>query len=116
LAWRLKHDSESRRTENAKGLERTNGEGFQVAPDAEPLEFLMAVFRDNRQPMNRRMKAAEAAAQYRHAKLGVVATTSFDGKDFASLLEKAILRGRGIGEPQVKVIEHRPAEAQEKAG
>ena len=87
-----------------------NGEGFQVPPDAEPLEFLMAVMRDNRQPMNRRMKAAEAAAQYRHAKLGVVATTSFDGKDFASLLEKAILRSRGIGEPQMKVIEHRQTE------
>jgi hypothetical protein len=52
----------------------------------------------------------EAAAQYRHAKLGVVATTSFDGKDFASLLEKAILRSRGIGEPQMKVIEHRQTE------
>jgi hypothetical protein len=92
-----------------------NGEGFQVPPDAEPLEFLMAVFRDNRQPMNRRMKAAEAAAQYRHAKLGVVATTNFDGKDFADMLERAILRSRGIGEPQVKVIEHRPADAKEKA-
>ena len=72
-----------------------NGEGFQVPPDAEPLEFLMAVMRDNRQPMNRRMKAAEAAAQYRHAKLGVVATTSFDGKDFASPLGKGDLEKSG---------------------
>jgi hypothetical protein len=35
-----------------------NGEGFQVPPDAEPLEFLMAVFRDNRQPMARRMRSS----------------------------------------------------------
>jgi hypothetical protein len=90
-----------------------DGEGFQVPPDAEPLEFLMAVFRDHRQPMNRRMRAAEAAAQYRHAKLGVVATTNFDGKNFADMLERAILRSRGIGGGgEMKVIEHRQREGE----
>jgi hypothetical protein len=68
-----------------------NGEGFQVPPDAEPLEFLMAVMRDN------------TAAQYRHAKLGVAVTTVLNGQDFASLLEKAIERSQGVYE---KVIEH----------
>ena len=68
-----------------------NGEGFQVPPDAEPLEFLMAVMRDN------------TAAQYRHAKLGVAVTTVLNGQDFASLLEKAIERSQGVYE---KVIEN----------
>jgi hypothetical protein len=63
-----------------------NGEGFQVPPDAEPLEFLMAVMRDN------------TAAQYRHAKLGVAVTTVLNGQDFASLLEKAIERSQGVYE------------------
>ena len=40
-----------------------DGEGLQVPPDIEPVEFLMAIYRDPRQPMNRRMKAAiEAGA------------------------------------------------------
>jgi hypothetical protein len=38
-----------------------DGEGLQVPPDIEPLEFLMAIYRDHRQPMSRRMRAAEAA-------------------------------------------------------
>jgi hypothetical protein len=73
-----------------------DGEGFKVPPDIEPLEFLMAIYRDHRQPMSRRMRAAEAAAQYRHPKLGAIATSSINGNDFASLLERAIERsGRG---------------------
>jgi hypothetical protein len=73
-----------------------DGEGFKVPPDIEPLEFLMAIYRDHRQPMSRRMRAVEAAAQYRHPKLVAIATTSINGNDFASLLERAIERsGRG---------------------
>ena len=75
-----------------------DGEGLQVPPDIEPVEFLMAIYRDPRQPMNRRMKAAIEAAQYRQPKLGVVATTNLDSRDFARLLDKAIERSNGVRE------------------
>jgi hypothetical protein len=36
------------------------------------------------------------ALQFEHTKLGAIATTSVNGQDFASLLERAILRsGKG---------------------
>ena len=82
-----------------------DGEGLQVPPDIEPLEFLMAIYRDHRQPMSRRMRAAIEAAQYRHPKLGAIATTNMNGQDFASLLERAILRSGKARE--LKLIEHR---------
>jgi hypothetical protein len=71
-------------------VDEMNGEGLVVPPDIEPLEFLMAVYRDPRQPMSRRMRAAEAAAQYRHPRLA--ATAVFSGDDFGERLEKAIQR------------------------
>jgi hypothetical protein len=37
-------------------VDEMNGEGLQVPPDIEPVEFLMAIYRDPRQPMNRRIK------------------------------------------------------------
>jgi hypothetical protein len=70
-----------------------DGEGLQVPPGVEPLEFLMAVYRDHRQPMNRRMKAAIEAAQYRHPKLSATAVMTSD--DFGDRLERAILRSLG---------------------
>ena len=73
-----------------------DGEGLQVPPDIEPVEFLMAIYRDPRQPMNRRMKAAIGAAQYRQPKLGVIATTNLSGHDFAALLDRAIERSNGV--------------------
>ena len=83
-----------------------DGEGLRVPPDIEPLEFLMAIYRDHRQPMNRRMKAAEAAAQYRHRKLAATAVTNLNGQDFASLLDRAIERsGKGR---EIKQIEAAP--------
>jgi hypothetical protein len=42
--------------------------------------------------MARRLKAAIEAAQYRHPRLGAVATFSMSGQDFAALLERAIER------------------------
>ena len=74
-------------------IDEMNGEGLQVPPDVEPLEFLMAVYRDHRQPMNRRMKAAIEAAQYRHPKLSATAVMTSD--DFGDRLERAILRSLG---------------------
>ena len=77
-------------------VDEMNGVGLQVPPDIEPVEFLMAIYRDPRQPMNRRMKAAIEAAQYRQPKLTAVATTNLNDKDFAALLDRAIERSNGV--------------------
>ena len=61
-----------------------------VPPNATPLEFFCAIFRDPAQPMPRRMRAAEDAAAYMHAKLAVVAQV--DGIGWARKLEEAIVK------------------------
>jgi hypothetical protein len=40
-----------------------------LPPNAEPLDFMLAVMRDEMQPMWRRIEAAKAAAPYRHIKI-----------------------------------------------
>jgi len=75
-------------------VDEMNGEGLAVPPDIEPLDFLLAIMRDPRQPMARRQKAATDDAQYMHPKLGAVATVNMNGKDFASMLERATARSR----------------------
>ena len=45
-------------------------------------------------------RAAEACLSFENPKLGVVATTTLNADDFASMLDKAIQRS------QVKLIEH----------
>ncbi len=83
-----------------------NGEGLVVPPDTEPLDFLLAIMRDPRQPMARRQKAATDAAQYRHPKLGAIADTNISGETFAAMFDRAIERsGKGR---EVKQIEAEP--------
>jgi hypothetical protein len=67
--------------------------GPDVPPDATPSDFLCAVYRDPYQPMPRRMKAAEAALPFVHAKLAV--TASLDTGGFASQLEE-MMEARGM--------------------
>jgi hypothetical protein len=74
-------------------------ERIAVPPNASPLDFLCAVYRDPRQPMQRRMKAAIEAAPYTHPRLAVTAVLG-DASDFASRLELACARS-------AKVIEAR---------
>ncbi len=83
-------------------------EQIELAPHEDAMEFWDKVMRDPRQPMARRMNAAKERAQYRYPKLGVMATTTFNADDFASLLEKAIMRS-GV------VIEHRQNEGAKPA-
>jgi hypothetical protein len=40
-----------------------------LPPNAEPLDFMLAVIRDKSQPMWRRIEAAKAAAPYRHIRI-----------------------------------------------
>ena len=77
---------------------------IELAPHEDELDLWDKIMRSVRQPIQRRMKAAELRAQYRHPKLGVVATTTMNADDFASMLERAIARS------QVRVIDHRPDE------
>jgi hypothetical protein len=66
-----------------------------VAPDASPLDFLTAVYRDAGQPMNRRIKCAIAAAQYRHPKLQAAMNINMS---YGDRLEQARERSRGAVE------------------
>jgi hypothetical protein len=53
--------------------------------------------------MQRRVKCAEILMAYKYPKYGAVAISRMDGKDFASLLERAIQRsGKGR---ELKLIE-----------
>jgi hypothetical protein len=61
-----------------------------VSADANPVDFLCAIYRSPAQPMHRRLRAAIEAAPYLHPKLSV--TANVDGKDFALQLERAIER------------------------
>jgi hypothetical protein len=83
-----------------QAVDQMNGEGLEVPPNAAPVEFLMAIYRDCRQPMNRRMRAAIEAAPYCHAKLS--ATAIIDPVEFSDRLEKAILRS-GVRVIEAKV-------------
>jgi hypothetical protein len=76
--------------------------GLEIASDAQPLDFLCAVYRDQRQPMSRRMKAAEIAAEYVHPTFKATAIVHADGS-FAERLERAISRSQSP-----KLIEHQP--------
>lgn len=65
-------------------------EEVAVGDDASPLDFLTAVYRDPRQPISRRLRAAIEAAPYLHPKLSATAVLRAD--DFATRLERAIER------------------------
>jgi hypothetical protein len=100
--------------QSARMLDEASGEELiELTPSEGELEFWEKVMRSPRQPMQRRMKAAELGAQYKYAKLGAVAVGSMNGKDFATMLERAI-RASGK-EREVKQIEGR-AITSEKSG
>lgn len=65
-----------------------------VAPDASPLDFLCAVYRDSGQPMSRRMRAAIEALPFTSPKLS--ATALLGGGDFGALLEERLKRRKMI--------------------
>src|SRR5262245_37495694 len=83
-----------------------DAERLEVSADASPLDFLYAVYRDSRQPMTRRLKAACEAAQYVHPTYKATAMV-IAGGSFAQRLEAAIARS------SPKVIEHEPKPAKE---
>jgi hypothetical protein len=82
-------------------IEQQNPDAIELASHEDALEFWDKIMRDTRQPLQRRMRAAEMRAQYKYPKLGVMATTNLNADDFASMLDRAIQRS------QVRLIEHR---------
>ena len=83
-------------------------ETIELAPGETSLHFFQRIYRSIRQPMTRRMRAAEFALQHEHPKLGAIATASMNGQDFASLLERAIRASNK--EAEVKQIEAQATE------
>jgi hypothetical protein len=61
---------------------------IEVPADASPLDFFRAVYRDARQPMPRRMKAAEAALPFVHPKLAVSVTLDNFAERMESMMER----------------------------
>jgi hypothetical protein len=68
-----------------------------MSNEPEPLEFLKAVYLNEGLPLAVRMRAAIEAAPYVPPKLSAIATTSLTSRDFAAMLDRAILRSQGNG-------------------
>jgi hypothetical protein len=66
-----------------------------VPTDASPLDFLCRVYRDARQPLSARLKAAGLAAPFMHPKLQVTAMVT-EGGDIAERIERARKRSEVI--------------------
>jgi hypothetical protein len=82
-----------------------DSEDLEVPARSNELEFWEAIWRSSRQPMNRRMKAAELAAQYKFAKRTATAVT-IDGS-FAERLERCWRRSQGdMKLIKGKVVQH----------
>jgi hypothetical protein len=77
----------------------------ELAPGETSLDFLQKIYRSPRQPIARRMRAAMAALQHEHPKLTAMAVNSMNGRDFAAMLDRAILRSQGNGRniPQIEL-------------
>ena len=71
---------------------------MRFPPTPPPIDFLCAIYRDPRQPMHRRLKAAVEGAPFCHPQLK--ATAVILGSDFETKLENAVKR---IG---VRPIDH----------
>ena len=67
----------------------------ELAPAGETgLALLQSIHRNPNQPLNARMRAAIEALPYENPKLSAVAHGHFEGKDFATQLERAIERSK----------------------
>jgi len=92
----MKYEKRDTTVDAALGRFDDEQELIELAPHETSLDFLRKVYRSVKQPMSRRMRAAIEALQHEHPRLGAIATTNMSGSDFASLLERAILRsGKG---------------------
>jgi hypothetical protein len=87
-------------------LDQIEAEAETMAPDGRTaLELLQAVYRDKRNPLTMRMRAARDAIPFESPKLAVT-TLLADADCFGALLDKAILRSQS----PPRQIEHRADE------
>jgi len=82
---------------------------IELIPGETSLDFLQRVYRSVKQPMSRRLRAAIEALPHEHPRLGAVAIGSMDGKDFATMLDKAIERSG-----KAKLIEARALHVEDR--
>lgn len=91
------------------------GQDLEILPpveDMSPLDFLKAVYRNDKLPLHARLRAASAAAPFCHAKFAVVATVR--EADLAERLLQALqATNKVINSRPMQVIEGPKAEAGE---
>ena len=78
--------------ERQKRVDEMNGVGVLLPKGTTARQFMQMVMRGEIDPEPKQMNAAKVLIEYEEAKLTAVAMGHFDGKDFASQLERAILR------------------------
>jgi hypothetical protein len=72
------------------------------------LELHQEVYRDRKQPLHLRLRAAQNALPYETPKLAVVG--NYDGRDLGEMLDRAIARSLARENVNPKLIEHDPEE------
>jgi hypothetical protein len=78
-------------------------EEIEISADADPMQFLRAIYLNNGLPLSQRMRAAIELLPFLHPKLQATAIVS-EGS-FAELLERRLKRVA-----EAKLIEHKPQE------
>jgi hypothetical protein len=75
--------------------QRAQRDAAEVEPRS-ALDYLQDVYKGRRIADPWRFRAAVAALQFESPRLGVIATTSINERDFAALLDRAIERSNGV--------------------
>jgi hypothetical protein len=79
---------------------RADGRVVQLPEDIDALQLLQMEYRGEIELTYAQRRAAEACLPFERPKLGVMATTTMNADDFASMLDRCIARS------QVRLIEH----------
>jgi hypothetical protein len=98
--------------ERQKRVDEMNGVGVLLPKGITARQFMQMVMRGEIDPEPKQMNAAKVLIEYEEAKLTAVAMGHFDGKDFASQLERAISRSQAPYVPRAALappVEEHPA-------
>jgi hypothetical protein len=91
--------------DHQKRVAMMNGDGLELGPDANSLDFLQAVYRNAALPLSTRLRTALGAIQFEVPRLAVTAVLN-QGDDFATRLDRCIERARETRMLPGPVIEH----------
>jgi hypothetical protein len=94
--------------DHQKRVAMMNGDGLELGPDANSLDFLQAVYRCPNLPLSTRMRAAGLALPFEKPKLAVTAVVN-EVEDFAVALDRRIARAREMRQLPSPVIESGPS-------